>query len=327
MTTISASAPGKLVLSGEYAVLDGAAAISMAVDRRAIVTIVPREGDCHAVRAPGFSDSETFFTGESGVLSWHAGGKDFALFEQVWVAAGMSLQDSLSFTLDTRAFRENGTKTGIGSSAALTVALAASMSAIGGAGGAEVARRAHREFQGGSGSGVDIANSLAGGVIEYRIGNNTDPGVAWPEGLRCAVYWSGVASDTRSKLELLREQRATAARGALGDAAEQFAAVFREGLVTRILDELDDYKEALRRFDADYGLGIFDAGHAHLVDAATAHGVVYKPCGAGGGDVGIALAAAEDSLASFTEVAGAFGFRRLDMNLDLQGVMLTEEEQ
>jgi len=327
MTPISSSAPGKLVLSGEYAVLDGAAAISMAVDRRAIVTVSSRDGDRHAVTAPGFSDSEGLFTSRSGKLSWHAGGDDFALFERVWAATGMSSQESLSFTLDTRAFRENGTKTGVGSSAALTVALATTMSAISGADGAGVARRAHRDFQGGSGSGVDIANSLAGGVIEYRIGDNAGLHVAWPEGLCYAVFWSGVAADTRSQLEWLQEQPATAARGALGEAAEQFAAVFREGSVTGILDELDNYMAALRRFDADYGLGIFDAGHAHLVESAAAHGAVYKPCGAGGGDVGIAVAAADDSLASFTDAAGALGFRRLEMNLDLQGVMLTEEEQ
>ena len=327
MTLLSASAPGKLVLSGEYAVLDGATAISMAVDRRAIVTIVPREGDRHAVTAPGFSESEGLFTGKSGELSWHAGGKDFALFERVWATTGISSQEPLSFTLDTRAFRENGIKTGVGSSAALTVALATTMCAISGADGAGVARRAHRDFQGGSGSGVDIANSLAGGVIEYRIGDNAGLNVAWPEGLCYAVLWSGVAADTRSKLEWLQEQPATAARGALGEAAERFAAIFREGSVTGILDELDNYVAALRRFDADYGLGIFDAGHAHLVESAAAHGAVYKPCGAGGGDVGIAVAAAEDSLASFTDAAGALGFRRLEMNLDLQGVMLTEEEQ
>jgi phosphomevalonate kinase len=34
-----ASAPGKLVLAGEYAVLDGAPAIVMAVDRRAVVSV------------------------------------------------------------------------------------------------------------------------------------------------------------------------------------------------------------------------------------------------------------------------------------------------
>ncbi len=39
MTTVTASAPGKVILSGEYAVLDGAPAISMAVNRRAVVTL------------------------------------------------------------------------------------------------------------------------------------------------------------------------------------------------------------------------------------------------------------------------------------------------
>ena len=324
---ICASAPGKLVLSGEYAVLDGAAAISMAVDRRAIVTIVPREGDCHAVTAPGFSDSESLFTAKSGELSWHAGGKEFTLFEQVWAAIGMSSRETLSFILDTRAFRENSIKTGVGSSAALTVALTAAMSAVSGADGAGVARRAHSEFQGGSGSGVDIATSLAGGVVQYRMGDNSGLRVAWPAGLCYAVFWSGVAVNTRSKLEWLQEYPAPAASATLGEAAEQFAAVFREGPVPRILDGLDDYAKALRQFDAESGLGIFAAGHARMADRATEHGVVYKPCGAGGGDVGIAVAAADDSLASFTDVAAALGFRRLDMNLDMQGVMLTEEEQ
>ena len=40
-----ASAPGKFVLSGEYAVLDGAPAICVAVDRRAVVTIETHGGD------------------------------------------------------------------------------------------------------------------------------------------------------------------------------------------------------------------------------------------------------------------------------------------
>lgn len=327
MILTRSSAPGKLVLSGEYAVLDGATAISMAVDRRAIVTFTSREGDCHAVTAPGFSESEGSFSGGPGNLAWHSGGEDFELFEKVWVAAGVSTPESLSFTLDTRSFREHGVKTGIGSSAALAVALATALSAIDGGENSAIAQRAHRDFQGGTGSGVDIASSLAGGVIEYRINEGGGEKLAWPEGLYHAVFWSGVAADTRSKLERLQVQPVTESRVDLGDAANKFAGVFKGSSVARILDELVRYKDALRRFDADCELGIFDAGHARLTDAASAHGVVYKPCGAGGGDIGIALAAAEESLASFTEVARNFGFRRLDMNLDLQGAMLTAEEQ
>lgn len=326
MTPVSASAPGKLILAGEYAVLDGAAAISMAVDRRAIVTVAPREGDCNAVIAPGFSESEGLFRGGPGELAWHDGGEDFLLFEKVWVAAGISSAMPLSFTLDTRSFREHGVKSGVGSSAALAVALATAMSVLGGGNSAKVAKRAHREFQGGTGSGVDIASSLAGGVIEYRLDENAGQELAWPEGLHYAVLWSGVAADTRSKLEQLQVQPVRASRAGLCDAANRFATVFRGGSVPRVLDELDHYKDALRHFDADCALGIFEAGHAHLADAASGHGAVYKPCGAGGGDVGIALAATEESLASFTELAGSFGFKRLAMNLDLQGAMLTEEK-
>ena len=39
ISRVTASAPGKVVLSGEYAVLSGAPAICMAVNRRATVTI------------------------------------------------------------------------------------------------------------------------------------------------------------------------------------------------------------------------------------------------------------------------------------------------
>jgi phosphomevalonate kinase len=327
MRPIRASAPGKLVLSGEYAVLNGAPAICLAVNRRALATIASRAGDRHAVTAPGFSKSEALFSGGPGELSWHEGGDEFGLFEQVWRAAGMSTTESLSFKLDTRAFRENGTKIGAGSSAAIAVALATAMAAVSGGDAAGTARQAHREFQGGRGSGVDIAGSLAGGVIEYRIGDEEGSGLTWPEGLRHAVFWSGVAADTRGKLDYLQAHPAVAAQRALDEAAERFAAVFREGSVTQILDELGRYTAELRAFDAATGLGIFDAGHADLARAATAHGVVYKPCGAGGGDAGIALAVAEDSLASFTGVAETLGFRRLDVILDPQGAMLTEEEK
>ncbi len=43
-----ARAPGKLVALGEYAVLDGAPALVLAIDRYAVATLEPsRDGDCH----------------------------------------------------------------------------------------------------------------------------------------------------------------------------------------------------------------------------------------------------------------------------------------
>ena len=52
--SVTASAPGKIVLCGEYAVLWDAPAVCMAVNRRAVATVAQSgDGDCH-LETPGF---------------------------------------------------------------------------------------------------------------------------------------------------------------------------------------------------------------------------------------------------------------------------------
>jgi phosphomevalonate kinase len=55
-----ASAPGKIVLAGEYAVLWDAPAICMAVTRRAVASVTDSaDGTCH-LRTPGFEGADRF---------------------------------------------------------------------------------------------------------------------------------------------------------------------------------------------------------------------------------------------------------------------------
>jgi phosphomevalonate kinase len=49
-------------------------------------------------------------------------------------------------------------------------------------------------------------------------------------------------------------------------------------------------------------------------------GVVYKPCGAGGGDIGIAVDTDADGLDAFTALAIDAGFVPLDLQMDNSGV-------
>ena len=65
---IRASAPGKVVLSGEYAVLNGAPAICMAVNRRAVVTIEATADEHHVVIAPGHVEEPRRFLVRAGVF-------------------------------------------------------------------------------------------------------------------------------------------------------------------------------------------------------------------------------------------------------------------
>ena len=274
--TVVASAPGKIVLSGEYAVLFGAPAICMAVTRRAVATVADSaDGDCH-VTTPGF-------TGEGA----------FAVVDAVYG----DTRPARNIDLDTRAFSRDGQKVGIGSSAALTVALAAARSnsvAVFAA-----ALDAHAVLQGGAGSGIDVAAAVHGGLIEYEMASRNVRTLSWPDGLLMRVLWTGVPASTGLKLEKLAAQTVRPSRSALGLAAAQMADAWRSGDTDRILSEYPAYIGVLRQFSVDHDLGIFDAGHEELTDAAMVSNLIYKPAGAGGGDIGVLFGRDEAELDVF----------------------------
>jgi phosphomevalonate kinase len=175
---VLASAPGKVVLCGEYAVLDGAAAVSMAVNRRATVRVSDFDGDSHRVAAPGYSSLEGRFASNGVTVDWLQGEYEFRIVDAVWRTLGRTGHGTLSIELDTRAFLDgvSGSKIGIGSSAALTVALTAALSESSDV--LDPAIRAHSIFQQGVGSGVDIATAVSGGLIEYRLSAEDSSNIA-----------------------------------------------------------------------------------------------------------------------------------------------------
>jgi phosphomevalonate kinase len=324
---IRASAPGKVVLSGEYAVLDGAPAVVMAVDRRARVEIETSGEDCHTVVAPGGRGTGRFTAG-GGVIAWQSGRDEFRLVDSVWRTANADADRRLALSLDTREFvdAESGLKLGIGSSAALTAALSYALAeaARTDADPDRIAYAAHRQFQGGLGSGVDVACSLTGGLVDYTMGGEVQR-IAWPEGLVVGLLWSGVPADTGARLECLAANASRPSRAALVLASRRVAKAWRAGDAGEVIDECRAYTDVLREFSVDHDLGIFDAGHGELVDAAHGTSVVCKPCGAGGGDVAVVFATGREDLAAFTERARASGFRPLAAGIDLRGAAVSKE--
>ncbi|HWN69456.1 MAG TPA: hypothetical protein VNM90_17565, partial [Haliangium sp.] len=164
ITGITASAPGKVLLAGEYAVLAGAEAVVMAINRRAVARVV----------APGTNEARG------------AAGSPFlqALAQAVAAHAGADSPAARAATMlavDSSALRDvGGIKLGLGSSAAATVAACACALAHGQAGdvrpaAAEVHRLAHvahgaaQSAQGARGSGADIAASVYGGILGVRL--------------------------------------------------------------------------------------------------------------------------------------------------------------
>lgn len=284
---VSASAPGKVVLSGEYAVLNGAPAICMAVNRRAVATVSDTASD----------DNPSM------------------LVETVMRAVGSDVAPEC----DTREFAtQAGEKLGLGSSAALTVAMLAALD--GKAPELERAIEIHRDWQGGNGSGVDIACSLTGGLIEFTMQDAQVSQLAWPKDLEFRLVWSGAPSSTGEKLAHLNSTTPMPSTERLAAQSVAVAKAWRGGNAMAVLRAYVDYVETLRAFSVDHGLGIFDAGHDEIVDAAIAANIIYKPCGAGGGDIGIAMSNDGRALDVFV---WQLGLRLVDCELDPRGVVVT----
>ena len=324
---VTASAPGKVVMSGEYAVLNGAPALCMAVNRRAVVTVRAVPDEHHIVTAPGHVEAPRRFLVRDGVFGWLDSSDEFELLEHVWRAAGVDQPGGLELCLDTSAFldAELGCKTGIGSSAALAVALAFALREFGpdGVDSLETAHRGHLDFQDGLGSGVDVATSATGGLVEYRMRDRSTLQRSIPDGLECRLLWSGSAASTGKKLERYSSNGPKPSREALSFSARRMAEAWAGGSVKAVLDGYREYIEVLQEFNSDHGLGIFDAGHAELVAAAASAGLVYKPCGAGGGDIGMILADNAEAIDDFVASALLPGFRAMNLSLDLQGVQVS----
>ena len=323
MKTVLATAPGKLVLSGEYAVLDGAPAITIAVDRRAQVAIRPQDHGPHRVDTPGLAAAERRFTVHSGTFGWQDNLPPWELLECCWRAARFDAPGPLAIRLDTRAFRDpcSGRKIGVGSSAALVSALSIALCAVGAdeSDPRQIVMRAHHNFQHGKGSGVDVATSFSGGVVEFRVGEPSGRRQPWPDGLHYAILWSGVEADTAARIARLAGAGTHSSRQALAEAATAVVTAWRSSVPAAVLDSLVSYVVTLERFSADHELGIFDAGHAALVGMARRDGLVYKPCGAGGGDVGIVLGTDGNAIEAFVGLAADSGFVRTNLGIDTGG--------
>ena len=188
MPALEASAPGKLVLAGEYAVLAGAPSLVAAVDRFAIARLAPpvsRDAAAWHFQGLGFAVSSRHTLESILDASVPLDPNDPARYVRALTPNAIDpgrLPENLDVTLDTRGFFDASTaasgaasppvKLGIGSSAAVLVAFAQALAAWTAldAVGLDTLHAAHHALQGGVGSGVDIAAAYHGGVLRFQDG-------------------------------------------------------------------------------------------------------------------------------------------------------------
>jgi mevalonate kinase len=165
-----ASAPGSLMLLGEYAVLYGKHALVCAIDKRVTVTLTPLESDQVEIHSSLYGHYKTALHELStDIVNVDPAAKPFRFVLttikqfQVKIKQGFSLEITTDFS----------DQVGLGSSAAVTVATMAVLFTWLGIRVQPLdmlrqGRNIVKHVQGGLGSGADVAASVHGGIVSYQ---------------------------------------------------------------------------------------------------------------------------------------------------------------
>lgn len=294
-----ARAPGKVVISGAYAVLTGAPAIVSAVSRY-VTADTARPAD--------------FVTDE--------------------VQAALGPTERAPW-FDASELREGGRKLGLGSSAAILVASLFALEQEREPGLAtearllrvlDLAQTAHRKAQGG-GSGVDVAASTRGGTLVYQLGlrGASYRAVQLPAGLALEIWTCPTSASTRELLSAVAETAKRApeayasAMGAQVLAAHDAALAIRRQDAGAFVRALRAQTRALSRLGQAASVPIVTPELAEVAPVAEREGGALLPAGAGGGDIALFVGRA----ASTPELRASLekrAHRRLEAELSAPGV-------
>ena len=299
---IRALAPAKIFIAGEYAVLAGGTALVTAVNRYAEVRLYPKSTGWSFLSS-GFEDySEYESLNTDALTELNISDPARMVVALKRARAIKTLPKGAKLELDTTSFYRGSTKFGIGSSSATMVALAGALAT----GQKDVSlsdlNAAHQIFQGGVGSGADIATAYHGGMIAFKDNHIEQRYLANEVGM--VFVFTGYSTNTGTMIKRFDKWRGDIVPSELRELIYS-ASILADctEMYHQFLTQMAEYIEALGALDQAAQIGIYGRGHIAAKALAKESKVLYKPCGAGGGDMGIALSDDLDALQFFSKKA------------------------
>lgn len=353
-------APGKLFIAGEYAVTEpDQDSIVVAVDRYLAVDI--QSSNLNRLDLPqlNLTDIGWSYDGMNILFTKTDKRLDFikSIFETILAFTGEEIKVHLAVTSELD--HQTGRKYGLGSSAALSVALVTALlmcsskhqhyadnkMAI-----FKLASIAHFKAQG-NGSCADIAASTFGGWLNYRtfdsewLVNQLKQEIEledlvkadWPalkisplqlpENLHFLVGWTGSSASTAplvTKVRALKRDKPQCYQAFLQNSQKAVSCIlagFSKGEPTLILSGVEANRQALKRIAIEASVNIETSRLSALIKSAEPFGA-GKTSGAGAGDCGIALINRKRDIQTVYHAWQEAGIEPLPLNVPTTGVKI-----
>ncbi|OGU61556.1 MAG: hypothetical protein A2X64_02415 [Ignavibacteria bacterium GWF2_33_9] len=342
--------PGKLIILGEYSVLEGAPSLVASTNRFANAFFKKSKDGIFKIEAPSINvPLLKFLIDDEGKVRFidkpfNKVVEKLSLFTAIFEHAANKLKNKglkippLEIMLDTYDFYlpKNLLKLGLGSSAAVTVSLITGLLSANIIEPEEIspdqilqlAMDSHKQAQGSIGSGVDIVAAVYGGIIKYQINGKeiSFKQIPFPKDLYYLTVWSGKPASTPgyvNKFNKFKIERPAGFRSLVNEmtiVSSNGIDAFEKGDIDLFLENYDLYYHLLNRLNTELKIPVITKEHQKIYEIARSFGTFYKSSGAGGGDLGILFATDKFVVKKVNEELKRKGFETIEIKFGTQGM-------
>ena len=196
------------------------------------------------------------------------------------------------------------------------------------------AMSAHRKAQSNTGSGVDVAASVYGGVFQYQLnGDAGRPGIATrpfhlPPDLLTVAVWTGRSASTPELVGIVNRLRDTKPEkygrimAKMKKLSQSGIGAIRNSDTRLFLNVVLKYYEAMAELGNASNAPIISDPHRDIAAICQGVGVQYKPSGAGGGDLGILFSQKPDRMRDAVRELESSGYPAFDLQIGTHGIQI-----
>ena len=308
------SAPGKIFLCGEYMATEGGKATLLSANRSVEVLIERNHTNDNRLYTSALKKDFIFRINDRSEIEWIGDNpKKYGAIFDIALKVLKVKPSNESFSILSSGFFQKDRKIGIGSSSAIAVAITRSINKYYSLNLDEKEElyssiEIHRAFQKYKGSGLDVVTSYIGAPI-IECSRSEVETYEWkelrmPEGIHIGFIKGNDSANTREMLtrfEIGKRDKAEFFKEIsreMKESLNELSDAFEEGCQLDILKNLKRYSTLMIEMDNTLNIGIYTQADKEASLLAEEQGILYKPSGAGGGDLGLIIS---DEKASFDQ--------------------------